>query len=178
VLQLENGQFQASLGFALPVSDATLDTDNPFQATAPLCNGTFGVVGAAGAGRTVNGKRGAWTRAGVNQTADGDPAAAWYGQYVLLDLTDVTAVKQDPNPVYIYNDPTFGLTFQWGDGNNAKYGGYVTYNNNVLQCPDEDDDTTQYAMQFIAPQAGAAEINLTVTTQGVVSLYKGYWVDR
>ena len=62
----------------------------------------------------MNGKRGAWTQAGVNQAADGDPAAAWYGQYVLLDVTDVTAVKQDPNPVYIYNDPQYGLTFRWG----------------------------------------------------------------
>ena len=54
----------------------------------------------------------------------------------------------------------------------------MTYNNNVLQCPDDSDPDTQYAMQFIAPQAGAAEINLTVTTQGVVRSYKGYWVDR
>jgi hypothetical protein len=143
-------------------------------------------VGAAGAGRTVNGKRGAWTRAGVNQTADGDPAAAWYGQYVLLDLTEVIAVVQaggnpatapvvpQKDPVCIYNDPSFGLTFQWG----ARYGSNVTYNNNVLQCADEDDDTTGYVMQFIAPQVGAAEINLAVTTAGVVRSYKGYWVDR
>ena len=41
----------------------------------------------------MNGKRGAWTQAGVNQAADGDPAAAWYGQYVLLDVTEVTAVQ-------------------------------------------------------------------------------------
>jgi hypothetical protein len=31
-------------------------------------------------------------------------------------------------------------------------------------------------MQFIAPQAGAAEINLAVTTPGVARSYKGYWV--
>ena len=61
--------------------------------------------GSAGL-RPVNGKRGAWTQAGVNQDFDGDPKEAWYGQYVLLDVTDVTAVKQDPNPVYIYNDPS------------------------------------------------------------------------
>ena len=46
------------------------------------------------------------------------------------------------------------------------YGSNVTYNNNVLQCADEDDDTTQYAMQFVAPQAGAAEINLAVNRVG------------
>jgi hypothetical protein len=180
-------RLQASLSFSLPVSDATLDTGAAaFQSTAPLCKGTFVVSGAGSAGlRPVNGKRGAWTQAGVNQAADGDPAAAWYGQYVLLEVTDVTAVKQDPNPVYIYNDPDpdpsiGGLTFQWGqDGDpNAKYSGKVTYNNNVLQCPDDSDPDTQYAMQFIAPQAGAAEINLTVTTQGAVRSYKGYWVDR
>jgi hypothetical protein len=180
VLQLENAQFQASLRFTLPVSDATLDVGAAaFQATAPTCQGTFGPKGGGAAGsRAVNGKRGAWTQAGVNQTADGDPASAWYGQYVLLDVTDVTAVKQDPNPVYIYNDPQSGLTFQWGDGNNAKYSGTVIYNNNVLQSPDEDDPTTNYAMQFIAPQVGAAEINLAVTTAGVVGSYKGYWVGR
>ncbi len=132
------------------------------------------MVGGAAGSRAVNGKRGAWTQAGVNQAADGDPAAAWYGQYVLLDVTDVTAVKQQPDPVYIYNDPNFGLTFQWGN----VYGSNVTYNNNVLQCANEDDDTTQYAMQFVAPQVGAAEINLAVTTAGVVRSYKGYWVDR
>jgi len=177
VLQLANAQFQASLRFTLPVSDASFDTADPaaamFQSTAPRCNGMFGVVGGgAGGSRPVNGKRGAWTQAGVNQAADGDPAAAWYGQYVLLDVTDVTAVKQEPEPVYIYNDPSFGLTFHWGN----VYGSNVTYNNNVLQCADEDDDTTQYAMQFVAPQAGAAEINLAVITAGVVRSYKGYWV--
>jgi hypothetical protein len=178
VLQLANAQFQVSLGFTLPVSDASFDTAEPaaamFQSTAPRCNGTFGVVGAAGAGRPVNGKRGAWTQAGVDQPADGDPAAAWYGQYVLVDVTDVTAVKQQPDPVCIYNDPNFGLTFQWGN----VYGGNVTYNNNVLQCADEDDDTTQYAMQFVAPQPGAAEINLAVIAADVMRSYKGYWVDR
>jgi len=183
-------RLQASLSFSLPVSDATLDAGAAaFQSTAPLCKGTFVVSGGGSAGlRPVNGKRGAWTQAGVNQAVDGDPAAAWYGQYVLLDVTDVTAVKQDPNPVYIYNDPSQsdpdpligGLTFQWGQNGdpNTKYSGKVTYNNNVLQCPDDSDPDTQYAMQFIAPQAGAAEINLTVTTQGVVRSYKGYWVDR
>jgi hypothetical protein len=179
VLQLANSQFQVSLRFTLPVSDASFDTAEPaaamFQSTAPRCTGTFVVVGGGAAGsRPVNGKRGAWTQAGVDQTADGDPAAAWYGQYVLLDVTDVTVVKQNPQPVYIYNDPSFGLTFQWGNA----YGGNVTYNNNVLQCADEDDDTKQYAMQFVAPQAGAAEINLAVITAGVVRSYKGYWVDR
>jgi hypothetical protein len=176
MLKLANAQFQASLSFSLPVSDATLDAGAAaFQSTAPLCTGTLVVSGAGSPGlRPVNGKRGAWTQAGVNQAADGDSASAWYGQYVLLDVTDAMAVKQDPNPVYIYNDPQYGLTFQWG----AHYGGNVTYNNNVLQCPDEDDDTTQYAMQFVAPQAGAAEINLVVTTQGVVRSYKGYWADR
>ena len=169
-------RLQASLSFSLPVSDATIDAGAAaFQSTAPLCKGTFVVSGGGSAGlRPVNGKRGAWTQAGVNQAADGDPASAWYGQYVLLDVTDVTAVKQDPNPVYIYNDPQYGLTFRWG----AHYGGNVTYNNNVLQCPDEDDDTSNYAMQFVAPQAGAAEINLAVTTQSGVRSYKGYWVDR
>ena len=183
-------RLQASLSFSLPVSDATLDAGAAaFQSTAPLCKGTFVVSGGGSAGlRPVNGKRGAWTQAGVNQAVDGDPAAAWYGQYVLLDVTDVTAVKQDPNPVYIYNDPSQsdpdpligGLTFQWGQNGdpNTKYSGKVTYNNNVLQCPDDSDPDTQYAMQFIAPQAGAAEINLTVTTPGVVTSYKGYWVDR
>jgi hypothetical protein len=174
VLQLTNPQFQMSVRFTLPVSDATLDAGAAaFQSTAPLCTGTFAVVGAAAGSQpvSVNGKRGAWTQAGANQAADGDPAAAWYGQYILLDLTDVTAVKQQPDPVYIYNDPNFGLTFQWGN----HYGSNVTYNNNVLQCADEDDDTTQYAMQFVAPQAGAAEINLVVTTASVVRSYKGYW---
>ena len=174
VLQLANAQFQVSLQFALPVSDAVFDTADPatamFQSTAPRCTGTFVVVGDGAAGlRPVNGKRGAWTQAGVNQTADGDPAAAWYGQYVLLDVTDVTAVKQQSELVYIYNDPSFGLTFQWGN----HYGSNVTYNNNVLQCADEDDDTTRYAMQFVAPQAGAAEINLAVIAAGVVRSYKG-----
>ncbi len=144
------------------------------------------VSGAAAGSRPVTGKRGAWTQAGVTQTADGDPAAAWYGQYALLDVTEVLAVMQaggadaatasvvpQPDRVYIYNDPQFGLTFQWGN----RYGGNVTYNNNVLQCADEDDDTTRYVMQFTAPQAGAAEINLVVTTSGVVRSYKGYWVD-
>src|SRR5215469_7987265 len=183
-------RLQGSLSFTLPVSDATLDMGAAaFQSTAPLCKGTFVVSGGGSAGlRPVNGKRGAWTQAGVNQDFDGDPASAWYGQYVLLDLTDVTTVKQDPNPVYIYNDPSQsdpdpligGLTFQWGqnDDPNTKYSGKVTYNNNVLQCPDDSDPDTQYAMQFIAPQAGEAEINLTVTTPGVVRSYKGYWVDR
>src|SRR5499427_2779304 len=41
VLQLANPQFQMSLRFTLPVSDASLDADNPFQSTAPLCTGTF-----------------------------------------------------------------------------------------------------------------------------------------
>src|SRR3954451_11888651 len=195
VLQLANAQFQASLSFALPVSDADFDSPDPvtamFQSTAPRCTGTFAAVGGAAGSRAVTGKRGAWTQTGVNQTADGDPASAWYGQYVLLDVTDVMAavqaggtdtatasVVQVSERVYIYNDPQFGLTFQWGDGNNAKYGGNVTYNNNVLQCPDEDDDTINYAMQFTAPQAGAAEINLAVLTMGVVRSYKGYWADR
>jgi hypothetical protein len=179
-LQLQNAQFQVSLRFTLPVSDASLDAGSAaFQATAPTCQGTFGPKGGGAAGsRAVNGKRGAWTQAGVDQAADGDPASAWYGQYVLLDVTDVTAVTQDPDPVYIYNDPQSGLTFQWGDGNNAKYSGNVTYNNNVLQCPDEYDNTTNYAMQFIAPQVGAAEINLAVTTAGVVGSYRGYWIGR
>jgi hypothetical protein len=193
VLQLANAQFRASLNFALPVSDTDFDTADPaaamFTSTAPQCSGTFGLVGGGAAGsRPVNGRRGAWTQAGINpQAADGDPAAAWYGQYVLLNMTEVAAVVQaggadaatasvvqEPVPVYIYNDPTFGLTFQWGN----VYGGNVTYNNNVLQCADEDDDTTQYAMQFVAPQSGAAEINLAVTTPGGVRSYKGYWVDR
>src|SRR5215472_1986289 len=181
-------RLQASLSFTLPVSDATLDMGAAaFQSTAPLCKGTFVVSGGGSAGlRPVNGKRGAWTQAGVNQAVDGDPAAAWYGQYVLLDLTDVTAVKQDANPVYIYSDPSHsgpdpligGLTFQWGqDGDpNTRYSGTVTYNNNVLQCPDDSAPYTQYAMQFMAPQADAAEINLAVTTKGVVRSYKGYWV--
>src|SRR5215469_12258642 len=130
-------RLQASLSFTLPVSDATLDAGAAaFQSTAPLCKGTFVVSGGGSAGlRPVNGKRGAWTQAGVNQAVDGDPKEAWYGQYVLLDVTDVTAVKQDPNPVYIYNDPQFGLTFQWGqDGDpNTRYSGNgMTYNNNVL----------------------------------------------
>jgi hypothetical protein len=179
VLQLANAQFQASLRFALPISDASFDTPAPaaamFQSTAPLCKGTFAVLGGGYAGlRPVNGKRGAWTQAGVNQAADGDPAATWYGQYVLLDVTHVTAVTQQPEPVYIYNDPKFGLTFQWGN----VYGGNVTYINNVLQCADEDDDTTEYAMQFAAPQAGAAEINLAVSKAGAEGSYKGYWVGR
>jgi len=86
-------RLQASLSFSLPVSDATLDAGAAaFQSTAPLCKGTFVVSGGGSAGlRPVNGKRGAWTQAGVNQTADGDPKEAWYGQYVLLDVTDVTA---------------------------------------------------------------------------------------
>ena len=171
-------RLQASLSFSLPVSDATIDAGAAmFQSTAPLCKGTFVVSGGGSAGlRPVNGKRGAWTQAGVNQAADGDPAAAWYGQYVLLDVTEVTAVKQDPNPVYIYNDPQYGLTFRWGDGDAAIYGSNVTYNNNVLRCANEKDDRTQYAMPFVAPQAGAAEINLAVKTSGVVRSYKGYWV--
>ena len=174
-------RLQASLSFSLPVGDASFDTADPaaamFQSTAPLCKGTFVVSGGGSAGlRPVNGKRGAWTQAGVNQAADGDPAAAWYGQYVLLDVTDVTAVKQDPNPVYIYNDPQYGLTFRWGDGDAAIYGSNVTYNNNVLRCANEKDDRTQYAIQFVAPQAGAAEINLAVKTSGGVRSYKGYWV--
>jgi hypothetical protein len=190
VLQLANPQFLMSLRFTLPVSDATLDAGAAaFQSTAPLCTGTFAVVGAAAGSQpvSVNGRRGAWTQAGVNQAADGDPAAAWYGQYVLLDVTEVTAVVQAggadaatapvvqvPELVYLYNDPSFGLTFQWGN----RYGSNVTYNNNVLQCADEDNDATQYAMQFVAPQAGAAELNLAVNRAGVVRSYKGYWVGR
>jgi hypothetical protein len=176
-------RLQASLRFTLPVSDASFDSADPvaamFQSTAPLCKGTFVVVGGDSAGlRPVNGKRGAWTQAGVDQAADGDPAAAWYGQYVLLDVTDVTAVKQVPDPICIYNDPQYGLTFQWGNGEAAVYGSNVTYNNNVLRCANQNDDRTQYAMQFVAPQAGAAEINLAVNTTGVVRSYKGYWVGR
>jgi hypothetical protein len=109
----------------------------------------------------------------VAQAADGDPAAAWYGQYILLDVTDVTAVVQAPERVSIYHDPTYGLTFQWGA---SRYGRNVTYSNNVLQCAAEDDDMTQYAMQFVAPQVGGAELNLAVSTAGVVRSYKGYWV--
>jgi hypothetical protein len=168
VLQLANAQFQASLNFSLPVRTGSFDTGAAmFQSTAPRCQGTFG-------SRQVNGKRGAWTQAGVGQTADGDPAAAWYGQYVLLDVTDVTKVVQEPKPVCIYNDPSFGLTFQWGN----VYGSNVTYSNNVLQCADEGDDRTRFAMQFVAPQPGAAEINLAVSTAGAVRSYKGYWVGR
>jgi hypothetical protein len=191
-LQLKNAQFQASLSFALPVKDEMFDNQEQpvtamFQSTASRCEGTFAPVGDGAAGsRPVKGKRGAWTNAGVNQDADGDPAAAWYGQYVLLDMTEVMAVVQtggdadkasvvqEPNPVYIYNDPSFGLTFQWGN----RYGSNLTYNNNVLQCADEDDDRTQYAMQFLAAQGGAAELNLAVTKAGVVRSYKGYWVGR
>jgi hypothetical protein len=33
-------------------------------------------------------------------------------------------------------------------------------------------------MQFVAPQAGAPEINLAVNATGVVRSYKGYWVGR
>jgi hypothetical protein len=180
MLQLANAQFQASLRFTLPVSDADFDdTTHPaadmFQSTAPQCTGTFGLVGGGAVGaRPVKGKRGAWTQAGVNLGTDGDPALAWYGQYVLLDVTDVTAVKQDPDPVYIYNDPQYGLTFQWGD----RYGTNVAYNNNVLQCADQDDDRTQYAMQFVSPQSGAVEINLGVSAAGAVRSFKGYWVDQ
>jgi len=80
-LRLANAQFQASLSFTLPISDASFDTADPaaamFQSTAPRCSGKFGVVGGAAGTRAVNGKRGAWTQAGVNQAADGDPAAAW-----------------------------------------------------------------------------------------------------
>ena len=176
VLQLANTQCQGTLRFTLPVSDASLDTAEPaalFQATAPQCTGTIAVGG--GAARPVQGKRGAWTQAGVApQAADGDPAAAWYGQYVLLDVTDVTAVVQVPEPVFIYDDPTYGLTFQWGA---SRYGSNVTYSNNVLRCADQDDDTTQYVMQFVAPQVGGAELNLAVSRAGVVRSYKGYWVD-
>jgi hypothetical protein len=176
-LQLANTQFQASLSFSLPVSDGTVDTGAAtFQSTAPRCSGKFVVASGSASLRPVNGKRGAWTQAGVNQAVDGDPKEAWYGQYVLLDVTDVTAVKQDPNPVYIYNDAQYGLSFQWGNGDAAVYGSNVTYNNNVLQCASQNDDRTQYAMQFVAPQAGAAEINLAVNTTGVVRSYKGYWV--
>jgi hypothetical protein len=181
MLQLANTQFQASLSFSLPVGDASFDTADPvaamFQSTAPRCSGKFVVAGGGSAGlRPVKGKRGAWTQAGVDQAADGDPAAAWYGQYILLDVTDVTAVKQDPDPICIYNDPQYGLTFQWGNGNAAVYGSNVIYNNNVLRCANQNDDRTQYVMQFVAPQAGAAEINLAVNTTGVVRSYKGYWV--
>jgi hypothetical protein len=126
-------------------------------------------------------RRGSEERGKDYPSCGGDPASAWYGQYVLLDVTDVTAVKQDPNLVYIYNDPQYGLTFQWwtdADGGRAVYGNNVTYNNNVLQCADEDDDTTQYAMQFVPTQAGAAEINLAAIANGGVRSYKGYWVDR
>ena len=151
VLSLANTQCQGTLRFTLPVSDASLDTEPAalFQATAPQCTGTIAVGG--GAAQPVQGKRGAWTQAGVAQAPDGDPAAAWYGQYVLLDVTDVTAVVQVPEPVFIYDDPTYGLTFQWGA---SRYGRNVTYSNNVLQCADQDDDTTQYVMQFVAPQVG------------------------
>ena len=48
-LRLANAQFQASLSFTLPISDASFDTADPaaamFQSTAPRCNGKFGVVG-------------------------------------------------------------------------------------------------------------------------------------
>ena len=174
VLQLANTQCQGTLRFTLPVSDASFDTAEPaalFEATVPQCQGTIAVGG--GAARPVQGKRGAWTQAGVAQVADGDPAAAWYGQYVLLDVTDVTAVVQVPEPVFIYDDPTYGLTFQWGA---SRYGRNVTYSNNVLQCADQDDDTTQYVMQFVAPQVGGAELNLAVSRAGVVRAYRGYWV--
>src|SRR5262249_8626261 len=111
MLQLANTQFQASLRFTLPVSDATVDAGAAaFQSTAPLCKGTSVVASGSAGLRPVNGKRGAWTQAGVDQAADGDPAAAWYGQYVLLDVTDVAAVKQDADPICIYNDPQYGLT--------------------------------------------------------------------
>jgi hypothetical protein len=180
-LQFANAQFQAALSFALPFKEADFDSSaSPaamFQFTAPQCNGTFAVAGGGAASAqpvNVNGKRGSWTQAGVDQVADGDPAAAWYGQYVMLDVTDVTAVKQEPERVYIYDDPSFGLTFQWGQ----VYGSNLTYNNNVLQCADEGDDRTRYAMQFTAPHAGAVEINVAVTKQDVVRSYKGYWVGR
>jgi hypothetical protein len=177
VLSLTNAQCQASLHFTLPVSDTSFDAPEPaalFEATAPQCTGTVVVGSGANADtHSVTGKRGAWTQAGVAQVADGDPAAAWYGQYVLLDVTDVTAVVQAPERVSIYNDPTYGLTFQWGA---STYGSNVTYSNNVLQCADQDDDTTQYVMQFVAPQAGAAELNLAVSRAGVVRSYRGYWV--
>jgi hypothetical protein len=178
VLSLTNAQCQASLRFTLPVSDTSFDAPEPaalFQAMAPQCTGTVVVVGGANAGtHSVTGKRGAWTQAGVAQAADGDPAAAWYGQYILLDVTDVTAVVQVADPVFIYDDPTYGLTFQWGA---STYGSNVTYSNNVLRCADQDDDTTQYMMQFVAPQVGGAELNLAVSRAGVVRSYKGYWVD-
>jgi hypothetical protein len=177
VLSLTNAQCQASLHFTLPVSDTSFDTTEPaalFEATAPRCQGTVTVGSGANADtHSVTGKRGAWTQAGVAQAADGDPAAAWYGQYVLLDVTDVTAVVQVADPVFIYDDPTYGLTFQWGA---SRYGSNVTYSNNVLRCADQDDDTTQYMMQFVAPQAEAAELNLAVSRAGVGRAYKGYWV--
>jgi hypothetical protein len=45
-LQLANAQFQVSLRFTLPVSDASLDAGAAaFQATAPTCQGTFGPKG-------------------------------------------------------------------------------------------------------------------------------------
>src|SRR5215467_7412310 len=55
VLQLANPQFQMSLRFTLPVSDATLDAGAAaFQSTAPLCTGTFAVVGAAAGSQPVS----------------------------------------------------------------------------------------------------------------------------
>ena len=108
---IANAQCQGSLRFTLPVSDASLDTPSRRRCSRRRCRAARGRSwwGAALA-QPLHGKRGAWTQAGVAQVADGDPAAAWYGQYVLLDVTDVTAVVQVPEPIFIYDDPTYGLT--------------------------------------------------------------------
>ena len=134
VLQLANAQCQASLRFTLPVSDASIDTTEPaalFQATAPQLHSGRSRWGAAllpapgrsPASATPGPRRG--SRSGRRWRPGGGKS-----QYVLLDVTDITAVVQVPEPVFIYDDPTYGLTFQWGA---SRYGSNVTYSNNVLQ---------------------------------------------
>lgn len=184
ILTLTNPQYTFTLQFILPhseekISDETVDITSLTNMTQTRCIGTVAIK----ENNTVRelklqGKRGSYTLAGIEQEGDGDPINTWVGRYMVVDVTNPEQFQQskDVLEIAVNNEE---LTLQWGK---EIVGEEIQFNNNALAFIDDGEPVNRYMLQFSLQQDGRKQFVMASVEEGFSvnpeRKFIGYWLDN
>jgi hypothetical protein len=138
-------------------------------------SGSLTIKGEPPSVRSIQGKRGVSTAAGVFHTHGQEPGWIWVGQY-RLNYTDTDRWDSVSDLLTIgYDEATQALTLQWG----ALSATDVDYGGDALLCNLEMSKgvITQVTMQLISTSGGLRKCYVWLETTGQMRTLTGYATD-
>lgn len=184
ILTLTNPQYTFTLKFILPhseenISDETVDVANLTKMTQTRCIGTVAIKENNTVRKLkLQGKRGSYTLAGIEQEGDGDPINTWIGRYMVVDVTNPEQFQQSKDVLEIAANHE-ELTLQWGK---EIVGEEIQFNNNALAFIDDREPVNRYMLQFSQQPDGRKQFVMASVEEGFSvnpeRKFIGYWLDN